>query len=118
MLIPVEVGQAVPFDIKRVYTVFDTKPGVRRGFHAHHRLQQVAIAVAGSCRMVLDDGKARTTVILDRPDLALTLPPMVWHEMEDFSDNCVLLVLADDVYDENDYIRDYDAFLELSRARA
>ena len=118
LLIPVEVGRAIPFDIKRVYTVFDTKPGVRRGFHAHHQLQQVAIAVKGSCNMVLDDGRTRTTVALDRPDVALTLPPMVWHEMEDFSDDCVLLVLADEVYDEKDYIRDYDAFLELSRARA
>lgn len=117
-LVPIEVGRDVPFEIKRVYTVFGTKPGVRRGFHAHLATEQAAIAVAGGCTMVLEDGRERRSVRLDRPDQALTIPPMVWHEMEDFTDDCVLMVLADAPYDEADYIRDHARFLQrLEEAR-
>lgn len=112
-LVPIEAGRDVPLEIKRVYTVFATQPGVRRGFHAHLATEQVAVAVAGGCTMVLDDGEERRSVRLDRPDLALTIPPLVWHEMEDFTSDCVLMVLADAFYDEADYIRDHDRFLRI-----
>ena len=102
-----------PLDIARVYYVFATAPGIERGFHAHHALTQLAIAVSGSCTMHFDDGREKRAVRLDRPDVAVTIPPMVWHEMHDFSDDCVLLVLTDAKYDEADYIRDYDKFARL-----
>ena len=105
----------VPFDIARVYYVFATAPGIDRGFHAHHALHQFAIAVSGSCTMHFDDGREKRVVRLDRPDIAVTIPPMVWHEMYDFSADCVLLVLADAKYDEADYIRDYGTFVRLAK---
>ena len=104
----------VPFDIARVYYVFATAVGIDRGFHAHHALRQLAIAVSGSCTMFLDDGRETREVRLDRPDLGLVIGPMVWREMRDFSADCVLLVLADAKYDEADYIRDYDMFIRLA----
>ena len=104
----------VPFDIARIYYVFATAPGIERGFHAHHALNQIAIAIAGSCTMHFDDGREKRAVRLDRPDVAVTIPPMVWHEMRDFSANCILLVLADAKYDEADYIRDYETFVRLA----
>lgn len=96
--------------------MFGTLPGVRRGYHAHRALQQAAVTVAGGCTMLLDDGRSQTRIRLDRPDQLLTLPPMVWHEMEDFSPDCVLMVLADGPYEEEDYIRDHAAFLSLVSA--
>ena len=104
----------VPFDIARVYYVFATAPGIERGFHAHHSLNQMAIAISGSCTIHFDDGNEKRSVRLDRPDIAVTIPPMVWHEMHDFSADCVLLVLADAPYDESDYIRDYATFTKLT----
>lgn len=115
-LIAFEGGRNVPFPIARAYTVFGTLPGVRRGFHAHRALHQAAVSVAGSCTMLIDDGRDRQRVRLDRPDRLLTLPPMVWHEMEDFSPDCVLLVLADAPYEETDYIRDRAEFRRLVEA--
>ena len=116
-LVAIEGERDLPFAIARVYYVFGTLPGVDRGLHAHHQLRQLAIAVAGSCTMLLDDGQRRVSVRLDDPAVGLTLPPMVWHTMSDFSHDCVLMVLADAVYDEADYIRDYDAFLAAVAAR-
>ena len=110
LLIALESGQDTPFDISRVYYVYGTQPGVERGFHAHRRLQQLAVPVSGGCTMVLDDGRERSEIRLDPPEIGLTLPPMVWHEMRDFTPDCVLMVLADAAYDEADYIRDYQAF--------
>jgi dTDP-4-dehydrorhamnose 3,5-epimerase-like enzyme len=115
-LVAIEAGHDLPFAIARAYYVFGTLPGVDRGLHAHHRVHQFAIAVAGSCTMVLDDGRSQVSVPLDDPAMGLTLPPMVWHTMTDFSPDCVLLVLADAIYDEADYIRDYDAFIALVKA--
>ncbi len=110
-LIAIEGGRDLPFAIARVYYVFGTSAGVDRGCHAHYKLRQLAIAVAGSCTMVLDDGHGRVAVRLDDPALGLTMGPMIWREMTDFSPDCVLLVLADAAYDEADYIRDHDEFL-------
>ena len=112
-LIAIEGGYDIPFEIKRVYYIFDTKKGVERGFHAHIKLKQICIAVKGSCTFVLDDGKKREEVKLDRPDKGLFIEGLIWREMKDFSDDCVLVVLASEHYDESDYIRDYDRFLEV-----
>lgn len=110
-LIALEAKKTVPFDIKRVYYIFDTQQGVGRGFHAHHNLKQIAVCVTGKCRMILDDGKTREEAWLDSPTKGLLIGDLVWREMHDFSENCVLLVLASEYYDETDYIRDYDEFL-------
>lgn len=115
-LVAVEGMSDVPFAIARVYYVYATTPGVTRGLHAHRALHQMAVAVAGNCTMLLDDGAERVTVRLDDPATGLTVPPMVWHEMSDFSADCVLMVLADAPYDEADYIRDYDEFVAMARA--
>jgi len=112
-LVAIEQMNDAPFAIARVYLVYGTTPGTTRGHHAHCALNQLAVAVAGSCTMMLDDGTSKVSVRLDDPAVGLTLPPMVWHEMSDFSPDCVLMVLADAAYVETDYIRDYDQFAEL-----
>ncbi|MBF9001158.1 WxcM-like domain-containing protein [Vibrio sp. NFV-1] len=112
-LVAIEQGYNIPFDIKRVYYIFDTKKGVERGFHAHHNLQQLVIAINGSCDFIVDDGRERKIVHLDNPNEGLLVNGIVWREMKSFSDDCVLLVLADDYYNESDYIRDYNEFKEL-----
>jgi dTDP-4-dehydrorhamnose 3,5-epimerase-like enzyme len=117
-LIALEENKNVPFNVKRVYYLFDTKSGVRRGLHAHRSLRQLVIAVRGSCHFVLDNGQQRAELILNDPAQGLLVEPMMWREMYDFSEDCVLMVLADQLYDPADYIRDYDGFLQLSRARA
>lgn len=116
-LVAVEVGQAkaVPFDIKRVYYIYQTEQGVSRGYHAHKQLKQIAICVAGKCRMVLDDGSSREEVWLNCPTKGLVIEDMVWREMHDFSTDCVLLVLASEHYSESDYIRNYEDFLRQVR---
>lgn len=111
-LIALEDENNIPFAIKRLYYIFKTKDGVRRGFHAHKQLKQVAIAVRGSCRFVLDDGKERIELLLDNPAQGLLIESFMWREMYDFSDDCVLMVLADQHYDESDYVRDYSDFLK------
>jgi dTDP-4-dehydrorhamnose 3,5-epimerase-like enzyme len=110
-LVALEDQKNVPFAIRRVYYMFGTQAGVRRGFHAHRALNQLAIVVRGSCRFHLDDGTEKIEITLDNPAQGLFLPPLLWHEMYDFSDDCVLMVLADAHYDEADYIRNYDDLL-------
>lgn len=114
-LVALEHGRNVPFDIRRVYYIYRTESGVSRGFHAHHNLRQVAMCVSGSCRMVLDDGVTREEVVMDCPTRGLLIEGLMWREMHDFSDDCVLLVLASELYDESDYIRDYDEFLREAK---
>jgi dTDP-4-dehydrorhamnose 3,5-epimerase-like enzyme len=114
-LIALENNKSVPFAIKRVYYLTDTQPGVPRGFHAHKELTQVAVCVSGRCLMKMDNGQITEEVWLDSPDKAIVIDKMIWHEMHEFSADCVLLVLASDFYDEQDYIRNYDAFLELTK---
>jgi len=113
-LVALEIGQEkeLPFAIKRVYYIYHTAEGVSRGYHAHRDLKQVAICVAGSCRMVLDNGIVREETLLDCPTKGLLIESMVWREMHDFSSDCVLLVLASEHYDELDYIRNYQEFCE------
>ncbi len=112
-LVALEIGQEkeLPFAIKRVYYIYRTAEGVSRGYHAHRDLKQVAICVAGSCRMVLDNGITREEAWMDCPNKGLLIESMVWREMHDFSSDCVLLVLASEHYDEDDYIRGYSDFI-------
>lgn len=109
-LVALEAHKTVPFEVKRVYYIFGTRPSVSRGFHAHRALQQVAVCVTGKCRMVLDDGAQREEIWLDSPTKGLLIGNFVWREMHDFSSDCVLLVLASEHYDDADYIRSYDEF--------
>jgi len=111
-LVALEGNKTVPFDIKRVYYIFGTKEGVARGFHAHKTLKQVAVCVTGKCRMVLDDGHKKEDVWLDSSTKGLVIEELIWREMYDFSPDCVLLVLASEHYDEADYIRDYQQFIQ------
>ena len=112
-LIAIEQGYNAPFEIKRVYYIFDTKEGVERGFHAHINLKQIVIAVKGSCTFVLDNGKERKEMKLNNPNRGLFIEGLIWREMKDFTEDCVLIVLTSEHYDESDYIRDYNKFLEV-----
>lgn len=110
-LIALEQERNVPFEIRRVYYLFATKSGVHRGQHAHRHLNQLAVALHGSVTFLLDDGSGPEKVVLDDPAQGLLLGCMVWRDLYDFSDDCVLMVLADQLYDPADYITDYDEFL-------
>ena len=112
-LVAVETGKDIPFEVKRVYYIYDTLPGVRRGFHAHKQLQQALICVHGSCKIHLDNGYEQQEVVLDNPAEGLYIANDMWREMYDFSEGAVLLVLASELYDESDYIRNYDDFLAM-----
>jgi dTDP-4-dehydrorhamnose 3,5-epimerase-like enzyme len=112
-LVALESGINVPFEINRVYYIFDTKNGIHRGLHTHIKLQQYLVCVSGECKILLDDGRKKEIFHLDTPSIGVYVGPMIWREMYDFSPDCVLLVLASDFYDEQDYIRNYEDFLEL-----
>jgi dTDP-4-dehydrorhamnose 3,5-epimerase-like enzyme len=112
-LVSLEEAKNIPFPIKRVYYMYDTKTDTRRGFHAHLKLKQLVVALKGSCRFVLDDAKERIEVVLDNPAQGLIIDSLVWREMYDFSEDCVLMVLADSLFDESDYIRNYEEFSNL-----
>ena len=111
----VEGGRHVPFDIRRVFYLYDVPTGSDRGAHAHRALHQFLVCLSGSFDVALDDGTRRQTVHLNRPWQGLHVPPMIWASEVNFDPGSVCLVLASDVYDEADYIRDYDAFLAASR---
>ncbi len=112
-----ECGRQIPFDVKRVYYIYGlSAPQAIRGCHAHKHNRQVLFCINGSFNLLLDDGTHRQEVTLDRPDLGVYMDVMLWHEMSAFSPNCILLVLASDHYDEADYIRDYEAFIDQVRA--
>lgn len=111
-LVALEEIKDIPFKIKRVYYMYDTKEGVIRGFHAHKNLQQILVCIHGSCKIRLDDGKEKKVIPLERPYEGLYVSNNMWREMFDFSPDAVLMVLASELYDESDYIRDYDEFLK------
>lgn len=116
-LVVAEANRDIPFNIQRLYYIFGAQPDVPRGFHAHKELQQIAFCIQGSCKMLMDNGKEKLEVLIGQSNKGLFIPPMVWHEMHDFSKDCILLVLASDYYEESDYIRNYDQFLkELHKA--
>ena len=111
MLVALEEWKDSPFEIKRVYYLYDTKSGVRRGGHAHRDLQQILVCIHGSCKVLLDSGAEKKIVSLEKPYEGLYIANDIWREMYDFSPDAVLLVLASRYYEESDYIRDYDLFL-------
>ena len=111
-LVSLESNKNLPFDIKRVYYIFDTLPEQDRGMHAHKTLEQLVIAIDGACKFVLDDGETKEEVWLNRPDVGLYIGKNMWREMKKFSYGCKLMILANEYYDEKEYIRSYDKFLE------
>jgi len=111
----VEQERHVPFQIKRVYYLYDVPAGAERGGHAHKALEQLIVALSGSFEVVLDDGSNRATYRLDRPYFGLYICPMIWRELVNFSSGAVCLVLASNLYDPADYYRDYDQFLQAVR---
>jgi dTDP-4-dehydrorhamnose 3,5-epimerase-like enzyme len=110
-LISLQTGDQVPFEIRRVYYIFGTQPGVRRGMHAHRNLEQIVVCTSGRCTFTVDDGTEREVFRLDSPQRGLYLGSNVWREMSHFSPDCVLMVLASRHYDTSDYILSYDEFL-------
>lgn len=116
-LVALEQYKDFPFEVKRVYYIYDTLTDVVRGHHAHKCLKQVLICVHGSCKIHLDNGHETEEILLDRPTLGLYIENDMWREMYDFSPDAVLLVLASELYDESDYIRDYDEFLKFVEAK-
>lgn len=115
MLTPIENGRQIPFDIERVYYLYDVPGGASRAGHSHKQLQQVLIAISGSFDVHLDDGRERRVFHLNRPHLGLYVPRMIWREIDNFSSNAVCLALASMLYDEADYYRNYDDFALAAR---
>ncbi len=107
----IEGGRHIPFDIKRVYYLYDVPGGSDRGSHAHKILHQYIVAMSGSFDVVLDDGKEKRRFHLNRSYYGLYVCPMMWRDLENFSSGSVCMVLASEHYDEADYIRDYSEFL-------
>ena len=112
-LVALEELKDIPFEIKRVYYMYDTEEGVRRGFHAHKSLEQILICIHGSCKILLDNGSEKKEISLEKPYEGLYVANNIWREMYDFSPDAVLLVLASNIYSELDYIRNYDEFLDF-----
>ena len=111
-LVALEEYKDIPFEIKRVYYMYDTGEGVRRGYHAHKSLEQILICIHGKCKILLDNGKEKKVVPLEKPYEGLYVPNNMWREMFEFSPDAVLMCLASDFYKEEDYIRDYDTFIK------
>lgn len=108
----VEGGELIPFDIKRLYYLYDVPGGATRGGHAHRNLRQLIIAASGSFDVILDNGISRQKFSLNRSYKGLYIPVMTWREIENFSSGAVCMVLASEHFDETDYIYEYDAFLK------
>ncbi|WPR70201.1 FdtA/QdtA family cupin domain-containing protein [Flavobacterium sp. NG2] len=113
--IAVVENDTIPFDVQRVYYLYDIPSSAVRGGHSHKKLQQVLIAISGSFDVVLKDGKSIETVSLNKPDKGLLIKNNMWRELENFSSGAVCLVLASTVFEEEDYIRDFDEFLESKK---
>ena len=111
----VENGKNTPFDVKRVYYLYDIPAAEERGGHAHYELEQFIIAASGSFDVILDDGKNTKTVTLSRPNLALQIVPGLWRRLNNFSSGSICMVLASHEFDEDDYIRDYHEFLNFKK---
>lgn len=114
-LVALESGVDIPFEIKRAFYIYGTDSSLPRGQHSHYKTKQYLVAVAGSCKVILDDGREEETYKLGKPNIGLFQDALVWGEMLDFSADCVLLVLASEHYDESDYIHEYEEFKKLSR---
>ena len=107
----VENGKTLPFDVKRVYYIYDVPGGENRGAHAHKQLEQLSVAASGSFTVTLDDGKNKRSFFLNRPYQGLYVKPGMWRDLGDFSSGAVCMVLASEVYNKEDYIRDYQEFI-------
>ena len=112
-LVALEANRQIPFDVKRVFYIYGTQEGIPRGNHSHYKTKQFLVAVNGSCKVTLDNGKEKETFDLNKPNLGLFQDALIWGTMHDFSSDCVLMVLADEYYDASDYITNYDTFLEV-----
>ena len=109
-----ESEDKIPFQIKRVYYIYDFKTSKsKRGFHAHKKLQQVIFAISGFFTLTLDDGKEKINHLLNNPNKGILIDKKIWHTMENFSDNCIILVIASDTFKESDYIRNYTDFINF-----
>ena len=111
----IENGKTIPFDVKRVYYLYDIPGGESRGAHAHKELKQLIIAASGSFEVTLDDGNVKRTFTLNRPYQGLLVVPGIWRELNNFSSGAVCLVMASLPYDEKDYIREYDHFINYKK---
>lgn len=116
-LVVIEGGQAIPFEIKRVFYIYDSDDTVVRGQHANRESEFVLINVAGKSKVRITDGEEEITVELDRPMTGVYIPKMIWKDMYDFSEDSILLVLASTHYDGAEYIRDYDEYLKEIKRR-
>ena len=114
-MIPIEYPKQLEFPLKRIYYIFDVKDGVRRGYHSHNDLEQILIAVHGKVKVLIKTPYEEEIVELDSPNKGLYIGPMIWREMFDFENEAVLVVLASREYDENDYIRDWNDYLETAK---
>jgi dTDP-4-dehydrorhamnose 3,5-epimerase-like enzyme len=111
----IEENKNIPFEIKRVYFLYDVPSGATRGGHVHKKCQQLIIALSGSFTVVLDDGFKRKSFFLNRPHYGLYVPPGIWRELENFSSNSIALSITSELYDENDYIRSYEEFKQTAK---
>ncbi len=111
----IEGGTHVPFDIERVYYLYDVPGGAERGGHAHKCLEQLIIAISGSFDVVIDDGYTKKRIHLNRSHSGLYICPMIWRELDNFSSGSVCMVLASQIYDEGDYYRNYEEFLKATK---
>ena len=114
---PVQNSVEVPFDVKRIFYLYDIPGGESRGAHAHKTLEQFIIAASGSFDITIDDGHSKKTIQLNRPYMGLHIKPLIWDFTSNFSSGAIALVLASDFYNVNDYIRDYDEFLKLRNSK-
>ena len=113
----IENGKTLPFDVKRVYYLYDIPGGESRGAHAHRDLEQFIIAASGSFKVTLDDGNCKRTFFLNRPYQGLYVKPGMWRDLDDFSSGAICMVLASEVYQKEDYIRDYEEFIDFRRSK-
>ena len=117
-LISLEEFKNIPFEIKRIYYIYGVDSSVSRGAHAHKESNQILISIHGSCGILFDDGKVKKKVVLNKPNKGLLQKSMIWGEMDHFSEDCVLMVISDSFYSVDDYIKDYDQFLKLTKVDA
>ena len=112
-LIALEAYNQIPIKILRTYFIIASDKNTSRGFHAHRQLNQVAVCISGNCKIEFDNGSYKETHILNKPDTAIEIRPMIWHELHELSSDCILAIFADDIYKESDYIRNYDDFIKI-----